>query len=108
MAEDEKIVAIGPRAEMLGLRSIGVELVPVDTPDEMEESLRVQANRDDVRLVLLSETVAEDSRQVVRELRGRKGTVITLIPSHRGSKGLTVDWMRETMEQTIGVDVISD
>ena len=108
MAEDQKIVAIGPRAEMLGLRSIGVELVPAEDQSEMVESLRVQANREEVRLIILSETMAEDAREEVQELRGRKGTVIMLVPSHRGSNRTTMDWMRHAMEQSIGVDILSD
>lgn len=108
MPEDQKIVAIGPRAEMLGLRSIGVDLIAVDTEEEMVEALREQADQPEVRLVLLSETVAEDAREDVQEARGEKGTAILLVPSHRGSKGTTIDWMRHAMEQSIGVDVISD
>jgi vacuolar-type H+-ATPase subunit F/Vma7 len=108
MSEDLKIVAIGPRSEMLGLQSIGVELISVDNQEEMAESLRVQANREEVRLILLSETMADELQEEVEELRGRKSTVIMLVPSHLGAKNTTMEWMRETMERTIGVDVLSE
>ena len=35
------------------------------------------------------------------------GAVIMLVPSHRGSRDLTLQWMKRSMEQTIGVDMIS-
>ncbi len=108
MSESPKIVAIGPRSEMLGLQSIGVELVSVDTEEEMTESLRVQVNRQEVRLILLSETMADELQEEVEELRGRKNTVIMLVPSHLGAKNTTMEWMRKTMERTIGVDVLSE
>lgn len=108
MSEDLKIVALGPRSEMLGLRSIGVELEDVDNPEDMVEELRVQANREEVRLVLISEPLADGKQDAIEELRGRKNTVILLVPSHLGSEGTTMEWMRKTMERTIGVDVLSD
>ncbi|MFW5923125.1 MAG: V-type ATP synthase subunit F [Planctomycetota bacterium] len=108
MSDAAQIVAVGPQSEMQGLRSIGVELFPADDASDVEDILRTQANREEVRLILLSETVAEDMEDVMGELRGRKGTVIMLLPSHRGSSGLTIDWMRRTMERSLGVDVISE
>jgi V/A-type H+-transporting ATPase subunit F len=108
MPEGQKIVAIGPRAEMLGLRSIGVDLIEVESREEMVKALDEQGDQPEVRLILLSETVAEDAREEVQEARQEGGPAILLVPSHRGSKGTTIDWMRHAMEQSIGVDVISD
>ena len=108
MAGNERIVAMGPREEIIGLRSIGIELVPVATAREFQEKLPAQAARTEVQLVLVSETVADGARELVAETREKTGAIIMLVPSHRGSKGTTIQWLKETMAQSIGVDVISD
>ena len=108
MAGKERIVAMGPREEIIGLRSIGIELVPVATARELQDNLPAQAARTEVQLVLVSETVADGARELVAETRDKTGAIIMLVPSHRGSKGTTIQWMKEAMAQSIGVDVISD
>lgn len=108
MSDAPTIVAVGPRSEMLGLQSIGVELVSVDSQRDMLESVREQTDRDEARLVLVSESLADGLEEEFDELRGRKNTVIVLVPSHLGAKETTMEWMRKKMERTIGVDVLSE
>ncbi|MBS3761838.1 MAG: V-type ATP synthase subunit F [Candidatus Brocadiia bacterium] len=108
MAETDKVVAIGPREEMKGLRTIGIELVPAERPEQMLETLDEQVKKPEVRLVVVSESVSEGSREELMNLRLETDTAILLIPSHRGSQGVTLDWIRQEMEQSIGVDVISE
>ncbi|MFW6457080.1 MAG: V-type ATP synthase subunit F [Planctomycetota bacterium] len=102
------IIAVGPRSEMLGLQSIGVGLVAVDDPQKMLEVVREQTDREEVCLILVSETLADDLEEEFDDLRGRKNTVIVLVPSHLGAKETTLEWMRKKMERTIGVDVLSE
>jgi len=108
MSERGVIVAIGPRKEIIWLLSVGIEVAPVETEAELAGELASQCRREEVRLVLLSESVAEGARELVSDMRERTGTVIMLVPSWRGSKGITLDWIRHAMEQSIGVDLISD
>jgi len=108
VAEGQKVVAIGPREEMMGLAMAGIELVAAETPAELVQELPRQAAREDVCLVLLSESVAAEARELVSELRRRTGTVIMLLPAHEGARGVTAQWLKAAMEQSIGVDVISE
>jgi len=107
MAGDGKVVAIGPHDEMVGLGSVGIELVPVNEGSALAEALSAKALERGVRLVLLSESVAAGAEAMVADLRRRSDAVIMLVPSHRGSMDLTMQWMKHAMEQTIGVDMIS-
>ena len=107
MAGDGKVVAIGPREEIIGLRSVGIELVPVKAGSGLAEALSEQALDPGVRLVLVSESVAASAEAMIADLRRRGDAVIMLVPSHRGSRELTLQWMKRAMEQTIGVDMIS-
>jgi len=108
MADKDKVVAIGPHEEMFGLRTIGIEVVRAEDSAQMLEALRAQVERAGVRVVIVSETVAGGTAEAVRELRREHGTVIMLVPSHGGARGVTQQWMKQVMEQAIGVDVISE
>ncbi len=103
----EKVVAIGPLHEIIGLRSIGVEISSVENAGELEAILRQEARRPEVPLVIVSESVAEAARETVEELRSEGVAMIVLVPSHRGSRGTTLEWLKHAMEQSIGVDLIS-
>ena len=108
MAKERNIVAFGPREEIIGLQAAGVQIVPVEQAADLPALLRQRAEQPEVRLVLLSESVAAGVQHLVGELRRETGTLFLLVPSHRGSEGLSFDWLRQTMELAIGVDLISD
>ena len=107
MAGDGKIVAIGPHEEIIGLGSVGIELVAVSERSGLAGALSAKALERGVRLVLVSESVAAGAEAMIADLRRRSDAVIMLVPSHRGSRDLTMQWMKHAMEQTIGVDMIS-
>lgn len=107
MADDGKIVAIGPREEIRGLRSVGIDLMPAENASELAAILRERALDVAVRLILVSETVADEAEATIAELRERGDAVIMVVPSHRGPKDLTLKWMKRAMERSIGVDMIS-
>ena len=107
MAKQLRILALGPREEISGLRTVGIECIGVETPAELEASLKGCVERPEVRIVLVSETVAEGAQPLADELRRKSGTVLLLIPSYRGAQGRALDWLREKMELTIGVDLVS-
>jgi V/A-type H+-transporting ATPase subunit F len=108
MPEQQQIVAVGPREEILGLKSAGVQILPADDASAAEDLLREHAESNETKLILLSESIARELEQLVREVRTEERTLVLLIPSHRGAEGMTKEWIKRAMEQTIGVDVISD
>lgn len=107
MPGEAKVVAVGPREEIMGLRSVGIEALPVEGAVELEKVLSEQALDPQVRLILVSETVAEGAERLIAALRRRCQAVIMLVPSHRGPKELTQQWMKRDMELSIGVDMIT-
>lgn len=107
MADGAKIVALGPKEEIAGLASLGVEVAPVESPAELEAALPERARDPAPALILVSETVAGEARDLIAGLRRPGGAVILLVPSHRGSAGMALEWMKHGMEQSIGVDLIT-
>ena len=108
MAVTRKVVAIGPRDEMLYLRGAGMEFVPLEVGEELEEPLRRCAGDPAVGLTVVSESVAGDRQGLVGEVRHATGAVVLVVPSHRGGTQSTLTHMRHVLEQSIGVDLLSD
>jgi len=105
---DSKIVAIGPPEEVMAFQGIGVEAVPAESGADLAAALPGLALDPRVCLILVSESVAEGAQGLMAELRRRSRAIILLIPSHRGARGLALQWMRRSMEQSIGVDMIGE
>ncbi len=109
--ESEKIAAIGSGQQMLALKSIGVRTVEVEGDNfaEAGEKLGELAREDGLSLILIGESLAEGiGAHFVADIRESTGKVIMAMPSHEGSAGLTTRWLKESMEHSIGVDLISD
>jgi len=107
MPDENKIVALGPMEEIVGLASVGVETHAVERSDELAEALERHAADPAVRLLLLSETVASGARELVAHLQRPGGPAVLIVPSHRGSAGTATEWIKHGMDQMIGVDMMS-
>jgi V/A-type H+-transporting ATPase subunit F len=108
MAVTKKVVAIGPRDEMLYLRGAGIEFVPLKAGEDLAAPLRHSAHDAAVGLTLVSETAAEGKMDMIGELRRATGAVVLVVPSHRGSTGSTMAHMRRVLEQSVGVDLLGE
>ena len=108
MAVTRKVVAIGPRDEMLYLRGAGIEFVPLEAGEDLAAPLSRSTHDTTVGLTLVSETSAEGLMDVIGELRRATGAVVLVVPSHRGGTGRTMDHMRRVLEQSVGVNLLGD
>jgi len=107
MAKARKVVAIGPSGELFCLKSLGAEFVPLRPDGNLEEELRKHASDPTVGLILVSEPVAQGKHALIAELRHERRAVVLVVPSYRGTSGTTLSFMKRTLEQSIGVDLIS-
>lgn len=109
MSENGKIAALGHRGQMLALRSIGVRTIEVDDVSEAGDRLDELAGDGDLRLVFLSEAVAGHlGFEKIAGFRRDTGKIVMALPSHEGTTGLAAGWLRNAMERSIGVDLLSD
>jgi vacuolar-type H+-ATPase subunit F/Vma7 len=107
MAKTRKVVALGPKEELAYLRSAGVQFVPVGPEDDLGAALSRWAHDSSVGLILVSETVLDGRHGVAADVRRLTNTPIMAVPSHRGSADATLGFMKHTLEQSLGVDLIS-
>jgi len=91
----------------MALRSVGVQVVAVEESGDLRRTLDEYASQPDVGLIIVSEALAADRQALLAEARRDSDTVILVVPSYRGAKGSTLAFMKHTLEQSIGVDLIS-
>ena len=107
MSGKRKIVALGPAEELLCLKSVGVEFFELGPQDDLAATLRRHAQDPAVGLIIVSEAVVGERFSVVAQVRRDTGAALMVVPSYRGSQGMTLAFMKHALEQSIGVDLIS-
>jgi vacuolar-type H+-ATPase subunit F/Vma7 len=106
--ENTQIAAIGPEYEMIGLKSIGIDVYSANRGADLAEILTEITGKSEYRLILINESIVEESWEQIEYLREEMDTVITILPSAEGAMLLTLKRMKYQMEQSIGVDLISE
>jgi vacuolar-type H+-ATPase subunit F/Vma7 len=107
MREGRRVVAIGPAEEVMGLKSVGVEVMPMEAGQDLRDVLQTATSDRDVAVILVSEPALRGDYRVISECRARTGVVLLVVPAAGGSQDLTMSFLRHTLEQSIGVDLIS-
>jgi len=59
-----------------------------------------------IGLVLVTESMAEMAPKAIDEFRWRSSAVLTIIPTHEGSKHFSFQEMRKSVERSMGVDIL--
>jgi vacuolar-type H+-ATPase subunit F/Vma7 len=50
--------------------------------------------------------MAKDALKDIEEFRVRSSAILTIIPAHEGSKHLSFEKMRKSVERSLGVDIM--
>ena len=101
-----KAVVVGEKALILGFKGVGFEVV--DAPDgaRLLTELNRLARDPEVCLVLVTETVAAEAPEALRQFRETSRSILTTIPTHKGSDHTGLHEMRKLVEHSIGVDML--
>jgi len=60
----------------------------------------------EIGLVLVTESMARDAPKAIDEFRERSSAVLTIIPTHEGSKHVSFQEMRKSVERCLGIDLL--
>lgn len=101
-----RAVAVGERDLILGFQGVGFEIAPVKNGEQLMTELMKLARDTNVGLVLVTESIAAESPTAIEEFRQRCATMLTLIPTHEGSRHASFEEMRKTVERSLGVDIL--
>lgn len=100
-----KAFVVGEKHLILGFKGIGFEVVPVSDPKDLAEKLFWLSKESDVGLVLVTESIADQSPGAIEEFRSRSTVILTVIPTHEGSLGISYKEMRKAIERSMGIDL---
>jgi V/A-type H+-transporting ATPase subunit F len=101
-----KAVAVGEKHLVLGFKGVGMDVVPVAEPEALRAALMHLARNAEVGLVFVTESMAAQAPDVLRDFREAAQAILVVIPSHEGSKGFSFEEMRKSVERSIGVDIL--
>ncbi len=103
-----RIVAVGEKDLILAFRGAGADLEKVTSEAELEEVLTKLSKDSSVALVLVTESIAAEGMEVIRNFRIRTSIPLLVVPSHEGSQHLSILEVKRYIERAVGVDMIKD
>jgi V/A-type H+/Na+-transporting ATPase subunit F len=68
--------------------------------------LNILSRDSEIGLVLVTESMARDAPKAIEEFRERSSAILTIIPTHEGSKHLSFQEIRKSVERSLGVDIL--
>lgn len=101
-----KAVVVGEKSLILGFKGVGFEIVDVADGRKLLTELNRLARDPEVKLVLVTESVAAEAPEALAQFREMSRAILTTIPTHKGSQRLGFNEMRRTVEYSIGVDML--
>lgn len=99
-----RIGVIGDRDSVIGFRAIGMSVFDTDLPEEAAGYLR-QLVRENYAVIFITEKLAEENLELLRDLRSQKLPAVIPIPSITGSTGIGMKQVRESVRKAVGMDL---
>ena len=99
------IAVIGKPDTVSVFSAFGISAFPIDNSEDAVLKLNelVSLNTD---VVFITEELASQIRHIISETNIKTQTSITVIPDHKGSKGLATAIIKDTVKEAIGMDII--
>jgi len=100
-----RVGVIGDRDSVMGFRALGLVVLVAETREEISAAVQ-EALRQDCAVLFITEHAAVLVPDVLEALRLRKLPAVVPIPSTRGTLGLGMEQVKETVKKAVGVDIL--
>ena len=101
-----RAVAVGEKNLILGFKGVGFDIVPVENGNRLLHELNQLARDTNVGLVVVTESIAAQNPDAVADFRERSSAILTVIPTHDGSRHVSFEEIRKSVERSMGVDIL--
>lgn len=101
-----RAVAVGEKQYILGFKGAGFDIVACNDGDELRAELGRLSRESDVAIVLVTESIAAEAEDALDAFRERSDAVLSVIPTHEGSRHTSFERMKKAVERSIGVDIL--
>lgn len=99
------IAFIGDRDTVSAFKALGAETFYSDE-HESPAQLVSEASRGRFKIIFVTEEVYEGAREIIAAFKEQATPTFTVIPSVRGSRGLALQMMRDSVRRAMGVEFI--
>lgn len=101
-----QIAVIADQDTAIGFKLAGVGLIySVTSIEEAQRALERLSKRDDIGTIIITERLADNLRDIIKELYKKTSLIIVEIPDKYGPIEREVDPIRELIRTTLGVEI---
>ena len=101
-----KIAVMGDKDSILGFKAIGFDIYPTESKDESASVLKKLADGG-YALIYITEQAALDIADEIAGYRSKYFPAIILIPGSKGTLGIGMRSVKESVEKAVGADILS-
>ena len=102
-----KIGVLGGRETVMGFKALGLEVYPVENPEEAKRVFRdVTSGDDQLAILYVEENLAERLRHDIDRFKDTPTPAIILIPGRDGSLGLGLSALQAAVERAVGTNIL--
>ena len=102
-----KIGVLGGRETVMGFKALGLEVYPVENPEEAKRVFRdVTSGDDQLAILYVEENLAEGLRHDIDRFKDSPTPAIILIPGRDGSLGLGLSALQAAVERAVGTNIL--
>lgn len=100
-----KIAVMGDKDSVLGFKALGLEVCPVNTPEEGREALHRMA-KENYAIIYMTEQLAAQLPQEIARYKDALTPAIILIPGKEGTLGIGMANVKTAVERAVGADIL--
>ena len=100
-----RIGVIGDRESILGFKAVGLDVFPIDDPDEAKKTLKRIA-KEDFAIIYITEQVYQYMMDLVYEYTDSRLPAIIPIPGKDGTLGIGMTSVKKSVERAVGADIL--
>ena len=100
-----KIGVIGDRESILGFKAVGLDVFPIDDPEEAKRTLKRIA-KEDFAIIYITEQIYQYMMDLVDEYVDSRLPAIIPIPGKDGTLGIGMTSVKKSVERAVGADIL--
>ena len=100
-----KIDVIGDRESILGFKAVGLDVFPIDDPEEAKKTLKRIA-KEDFAIIYITEQLYQFMMDEVDEYTDSRLPAIIPIPGKDGTLGIGMTSVKKSVERAVGADIL--
>lgn len=100
-----RIAVMGDQDSVLGFKALGLEICPVDTPEQGREALHRLA-KENVAIIYMTEQLASQLTADIARYKDALTPAVIMIPGKEGSLGIGMANVTTAVERAVGADIL--